>query len=195
MPLPVVTDGFYAAYRFTLDDAQSAEWTLAFTTAETDVTQMALDLISAWASELAGAISNQVNLVSVLVQPLDGTSAAHVEPAEEVGGFSGEPVPDNVAMVVTFRTALAGRSHRGRAYIPGVATAALDSNNYQWGASNTSAMSSDFDNWQSAIATSTSSMTHGVLSRTLGVITPVTSYQARRTLATQRRRVTGGVIF
>jgi len=133
--------------------------------------------------------------VSCAITPLDGTSATHVEPATVTGAFSGTLVPDQVAMVVTFRTALAGRSHRGRAYIPGLPTAALDSSGYLWSVTNTDGMTSDFGDWQSAMATSTSSMTHGVLSRSLGVITPVTSYQARRQIATQRRRLTGGVIF
>ena len=48
--------------------------------------------------------------------PLDGTTASTVITHALVGAQAGDAMPASVALVVTLRTALRGRSHRGRVY-------------------------------------------------------------------------------
>jgi hypothetical protein len=193
MPL-VIADTYACAYRFVLDSVQSAEWTFGVRTLSNDPEAIAANLEDSW-DELDGAISNQVALTSVAVTPLDGTSATTIIPSEKVGAFSGAPVTDSVAMVVTFRTGTAGRSHRGRAYIPGLATAALEDDSCTWKTSNVSGMKTDFEAWNAAILAASETLEHVVISRVLEDAFGVVGYTARAKIGTQRRRLTGGVIF
>jgi len=48
--------------------------------------------------------------------PLDGTSATTRNTHVIAGADGGDPLPASVALVVTLRTALRGRSHQGRVY-------------------------------------------------------------------------------
>ena len=195
MPLPIVTDGIYCAYRFVLNTAQSAEWTFALLSTESDMITLGDDLQSYWGDTIAPNIHESCVLSSVAMTPLDGSAATTVVPTEVAGGYSaGVASVDSLAMVVTFRTPLAGRSHRGRAYIPAVPNDAL-ANRYQWSTANAGAMNDAFNDWRVAMFSRSISCVHGVLSRALSSITPVTAYQARTAIATQRRRLTGGVIF
>jgi hypothetical protein len=47
----------------------------------------------------------------------------------DAGTASGEPMPGNVAIVITHRTGLAGRSYRGRSYICGLSELSVNANN------------------------------------------------------------------
>jgi hypothetical protein len=49
------------------------------------------------------------------------------------GGVSGEAAPNNVAPAVSFRTGMAGRSFRGRNYIPGISNSSVVGNNVDAG--------------------------------------------------------------
>lgn len=46
-------------------------------------------------------------------------------PAPRAGGINATPMPGNVSFCVTLQTGLAGRSQRGRIYMPGVTTATI----------------------------------------------------------------------
>lgn len=52
------------------------------------------------------------------------TSIAHV-----TGGITGEAMPNNVSMAVSFRTGSAGRSRRGRNFVPALSDSVVDGNN------------------------------------------------------------------
>jgi hypothetical protein len=56
------------------------------------------------------------NLTQFEYTPLDGTSATTVITHALAGLDANDPLPASVALVVTIRTAVRGRSHRGRVY-------------------------------------------------------------------------------
>jgi len=51
--------------------------------------------------------------------------------AGTIGGTAGEGAPNNVAACISFRTGLAGRSFRGRNYIPAVPNSQIDLNTFE----------------------------------------------------------------
>jgi hypothetical protein len=103
-------------------------------------------------------------------------------------------VPNNVSLVTTFQTDLRGRSYRGRAYLPGISTANIDS-------------PTEADPTFAATATTVyqyiptsipAGWTHVVISnqnggvvRTSAARTPVTGYRTEVRLDSQRRRLEG----
>jgi hypothetical protein len=193
MPLPVISDGYYCAYRFTLVNAQSAEVTFSVTAPSTTAADVADDIEAAWASSIKNAQSDSTMLVSTSVTPLDGTAAATITPVNITGTNTEDPVPDSIAAIVTLRTGLAGRSNRGRMYWPGMGVDMLSGDGYTLDSSFITGFQSAVDSWHSAM--SGTSETLGVLSRALSSFREVTSLEVRRTIGTQRRRLTGGVIF
>lgn len=113
------------------------------------------------------------------------------------GTLAGDLLPPQIAFCITLRTAQAGRSFRGRVYLPGYAEAANDAT----GTISTTANSVAFVTAiQSALVAS--SLNLGVLSRPApdaappraGFVTPVTSIVARDSVwDTQRRRAIPGI--
>lgn len=77
--------------------------------------------------QLSDAIVSRETYMIDLVSQYAGsrTFPAFTNPA---GVIVGEPVPNNVAFCVTHRTALRGKSFRGRTYIPGLSNAAVNTN-------------------------------------------------------------------
>lgn len=193
MPLPVITDGYYCAYQFVLDDAQSAETTFSVTAPSTTAADVAADIRDAWASSIKNAQVPETNLAKVSVTPLDGVSTATVLPVNVVGTNSNTALTDQIACVVTLRTGVAGRSNRGRMYWPGLGDDALSGDGYTFGTSFLAGFQSAVDDWHDAMTATGETL--GVLSRVLSSFREVTSLEARRPIATQRRRLTGGVIF
>lgn len=63
-----------------------------------------------------GSAPTTSNLIQFEYTPLDGTTAETVITHSDAGGDAGDPLPASVAIVITLRTALRGRSHRGRVY-------------------------------------------------------------------------------
>lgn len=120
-----------------------------------------------------------------LIQPITVDTA---------GGVANVSVPNNVALVTTFQTALRGRSYRGRAYTPGVHTGMLASSTEvgptaaalftsAYGAIN-GAIDAD---WQHIVI---SYQNNGVM-RTTAARTPVNGYRTEVRLDSQRRRLEG----
>lgn len=108
-------------------DGQVLENTLYFRrTTDYDVTaltQLADSAINWWDVNMQPAISTSMSLVRC-----DAT-ALHAQTGPKVSRTTGLPlagtipvnaVPNNVALVVSFRTALIGRAFRGRNYVPGI---------------------------------------------------------------------------
>jgi hypothetical protein len=60
--------------------------------------------------------SSAASVVQIRYLPLDGVSAFTVIAHAFNGANAGDPLPANVALVITLRTALRGRAHRGRCY-------------------------------------------------------------------------------
>lgn len=73
------------------------------------------------------ALSDQMDLPVWTMQNFDDPTRADISvPSTAHGGESHDPLPPNVAVLVSLRTVLAGRSNRGRAYWPGYTEASAD---------------------------------------------------------------------
>jgi len=115
------------------------------------------------------------------------------------GTAAGDPLPPQIALCVTLRTALAGRSFRGRSYIPGFTEAANGTTGTASAAASTAAI-----NFVNACATSlaSSGLALAVVSRPAPSATPpragfvnnVTAVLTRDLIwDTQRRRARPGI--
>lgn len=164
-----------------------------FSSAATGVAQ---EVANAWmvAGGLGANMGNVAIGNTVTVQPYDGSAAPTVvQPTgffNTAMGSASNPVPANVAFIITKRTALAGRAFRGRMYIPAVAQTGVQIGGTQWNSSFVTTM-------QAAANASWAKLTAGplissllVYSHKLNVATPVTSLIGRQYLGTQRRRTT-----
>lgn len=161
-----------------------------------DGSNLAAELISWWHTNIAPLVSaTLVILDEVTVYDLTSASGwVANDPDPHPGTGSAASVPNNVAMTVTFSTALRGRSYRGRNYVPGLPSGALV-NQLAWDTAITSAVEGAY----TALPTAMNSVGFGhvVLSRhadhaprTLGVATTVSGYRANAPIATMRRRLT-----
>lgn len=136
-------------------------------------------------------------LMSISAVPLDVPNAAGDEYATGlpwIGNNIGQGQPNNVAGVISLRTALRGRSFRGRVYQPGLAAQASNPNNVMtndigkiqafW----TSMLSLGPINGDAVALTIVSYWANKAL-RPQGIYTQVTSATVRTELGTQRRRM------
>lgn len=80
--------------------------------------------------------------------PLDGTSASTVTTSVATGQSGGDALPSGVAVVFTLRTALRGRSYRGRVYWGGYS----ESTNPVGAQPTSSTISGQVTNWNGMIA-------------------------------------------
>lgn len=74
-------------------------------------------------TELVDYISNSVYFISVTATSLESDMAPqYIDPFSPAlyGAVGGDCTPNQVALVVTHRTGLTGRSARGRTYVPGI---------------------------------------------------------------------------
>lgn len=65
----------------------------------------------------SGVAVNGAVLDNIKVTPLDGVSATTVSNVNQAGADAADPLPAGAALVLTHRTGLRGRNHRGRTYI------------------------------------------------------------------------------
>ena len=75
-----------------------------------------------WAADIMPHLTSQLTMREIVARDLTtATGSQAVDPswAGIAGGVEGTSVPSNVALAISFRTALSGRSFRGRNYISG----------------------------------------------------------------------------
>ena len=107
-----------------------------------------------------------------------------------IGTITGDPLPSQICGVVSWRTNLAGRSYRGRSYLPFPAEAdnnvdEIPSTDYM---TRLSTWASFTKSMNLVIDTHDVTMNLMVYSKTEGVFNYVTDYVGRRKWGTQRRR-------
>jgi hypothetical protein len=139
-----------------------------------------------------GLVAPSLYVQSVDITPLDGTSATSNHPtgggAKWTGAGSGDPIP-NMASLIKLTTALRGRSHRGRIYLPAVPEG--DQANGVLTSSLTATVATGFINWMTAMAAdATTPQALVVASYKLAVATTITNLTCEPAAATQRRRQT-----
>lgn len=157
-------------------------------------TDLAADIGNAFgAGSLDTYISDQVALTRVSVRDIRTANQPEFQAALNAGGLSAsEILPLQTAMCATLRTALAGRSFRGRYYQTGFTIAA----NTATGSIETLAAGAleEFLTNISSPTVQTNLWTLGVMSPTLGETNPVTAIEVRDVVwDTQRRRAYPGI--
>lgn len=164
----------------------------------TDICNTAMASWGDVAEGMHGLVGGQCSLQKVLARNLD--VEAGTEASSTVAAINGDAVAaaieNSLALVVTLRTGIAGRSFRGRNYIAGLASSQVDSSdpNRLTGAAaaQVAARWSDvlleIGTFAEADVVVASRIADG-LPRTLGVVTPVVSYSANTRLDNQRRRM------
>lgn len=138
---------------------------------------------------------NMLTWHNIHLRDLDSISGAVFDqPLAITGAITTTCVPSQVAMTVTFLTGVAGRSYRGRNYIPALPVVELN-NAQTWGPTIVGLMQGYYETFDVALAAVDAE--HVVLSRfnggaprVSGVATPVIGYRANVPVFTQRRRLT-----
>ena len=136
-----------------------------------------------------------IRLVGVLLDAADSLLYVSTTGLPFAGTASGPAAPNNVALCMSLRTGIRGRSFRGRNYIPGIPRDLITENTV--GAGSVTAYEDAYngliglggdDGWQQVIVSRFS----GGAPRTTGVTTPVTAaFVVDPTVDSQRRRLPG----
>ena len=185
-PLPIIPDTSRVAFNWKAGD-QTAENVMHFGTVISDPADLFATLDAAVVTNLWGAVSTSARVDSVTITRLDGvtpTAEFTTTGGQWEGGTSGDWSPA-AAAVVTFNTAVRGRSYRGRAYLPFLA----DPSNINGELHNTiqAIMQSAWDAFQSSLGVSAK---HVVASYKHSTAQIVNGYAVKTGVATQRRRQT-----
>lgn len=87
-----------------------------------DIQSLAVNLDAWFTTAFANMLSNQWSTVAVHLRDLttEAGLVADFSSTPTTGGVGAEPTPNNVAACISFRTGTAGRSYRGRNYIPAI---------------------------------------------------------------------------
>jgi len=154
-----------------------------------------ISTLETWFSAyMAPILSADITLNEVKVTDLTSSSGWTASDSPGIVGTAvGNPVANQVAMVVTLQTAKRGRSYRGRNYWPGLPLASLAST-ASWGPTAVSDMDAAYLNLITALATpgwviSILSRVQGKVHLTTGVATQVVSVRANAVLGTIRGRL------
>jgi len=167
--------------------------------------ELASEVKDWWVANYAGLVTFGTSLTEVVATDMSSDTGpqASVAGGGEVGLGSGAPFPGGTSFVVSFRTALRGRSFRGRNYIVGVPEASrslisgVDSDYVEACVNAYTALLDAISTagWTWVIASRFSGVdpdTHNPIPRVAGVTTPVTNVVCTdATLDSQRRRLPG----
>jgi hypothetical protein len=155
MPLPILADTYKLALFQSTPGPELintfyvfATGTIAQTVGDTAVAILSADPY--WRNEQATSLSYD----RIETTALDGVSLSTISTfAPGVnGGESAEPAPLNVAGIITWRTLLRGRRHRGRSYIPCLPVSLVEDNGQLWNPTLTSVMQGHVNDFLAAFA-------------------------------------------
>lgn len=159
---------------------------------------MANNAFTMWSTTFRLRQVSQLNLIAIKATHLAAQNSPAVEvpfSEDNAGAEAYPPMPGNVALCITMRTMLRGRSYRGRTYLPGITGNSFSGSNI------TGAVIADvitwFDSWEfldvegEPYANVVLSRYHDHVARVAGVATPVTGWSANPVVASQRRRLPG----
>lgn len=87
-----------------------------------DIQSLGTNLSDWFTAGFASHLSEDWSTVAIHIRALNNPASyvVDVSPTPTIGGASAAAEPNNVALCISFRTGLAGRSFRGRNYVPGV---------------------------------------------------------------------------
>lgn len=132
MPLPVITNTHRNSVEGLLSNGAHwaniihTRWTGGGVPTTAQRQAMVDTVASAWRTDLGGAntrilyrMKTTTSLTQIRSTPLDGVTATLVSPYNNAGVEATDALPPGTAFVLTLRTALRGRSYRGRVYLGG----------------------------------------------------------------------------
>lgn len=105
-----------------------------------------------------------------------------------VGTSAGNPLPNQCCVVASIRTELAGRSNRGRSYLPAPSASTISSTTAQLNNATCTAIADWFGGLLAAIGADADGATPVVASRLTGAVTTVTAVTVDSVIDTQRSR-------
>jgi len=160
-----------------------------------DITNAVASIKSWFTTYLKPHLGNSLSLVRVVARDMTVENGAVVESAVVpaiVGSLAEEPLSNNVALVVSFKTGLVGRSLRGRVYMPGLTENQLTGNDVTTGAA--TGLVTGWSNLNSFVgaqgfALQVASFRNNGAPRVSALLTPVTNYNVTTRVDTQRRRL------
>lgn len=168
---------------------------------DADVRELAETAATAWETNVAPVVSDELLLVLTRAQAIHTEEGAvfEFEPATTIAGaITGGSFPNNVTLTTKFASGFAGRSRRGRVYTPGIARASVATGAVNEVSSVTAGgFSSAWGTFASDIVDLVDrAIQHVVVSycsdgawRTNALVTPILSYSTNVTLDSQRRRL------
>lgn len=189
MALPVVTNGYLSTVNFTTSSGLRAACVFAWTAASGTPATLASAVLSDYQTAFRPRLATSTTIGPMLTYKLDGISAPISSNVTATGTYAtGAYLPPNCTTGVTLRTANRGGSYRGRMYLP------FPVDEFQsttppsiWTTAHLSAMVTAANTFM--VSMNTASRPWGVLSRKLGVITPITNIGVDARIDTQRRRL------
>ena len=156
------------------------------------------DLVQAFITDALPSYRAMVTSIALVVQySVYGiTNPLYVyeeSPTPVAGLVSGEALPLQTAPIITWRTGLAGRSRRGRTYLPPTGESQQNGGVLLTSFTNLMDDFADFATVLNPLAVNPLIATWqlGVWSATYGYFNPVKSHISRSTIVTQRRRRAG----
>jgi len=186
MPLPIITNIYRVALIWTGPSGQHAVNVMHFSRASSSASAVASAIDASVTSAMWTDIQNGWSVNQLQVTPLDGSSATFllaVTGAKWTGTTAGDFVP-GASAIVSLRTGLRGRSHRGRIFRPGIAEASMSN-----GQLTTGSVATTQTAWNTFLTTvTTAGATPVVASYLHQTADSVTSYLCELVLGTQRRR-------
>lgn len=163
----------------------------------TELADIAAAAEDAWETNVSPAVSETVTLNRTVVTDLTTDSSGQVTDVGGISGANANPqMPDNVTLAISFRTALRGRSFRGRIFHVGMPRTDVVGDSV--GDSNAALFAALYQDTIDTIEAAVSGLQHVVVSlchdgawRTVGVTTPVIAITVDPTLDTQKNRLLG----
>jgi hypothetical protein len=194
MPLPTIADTWRVTVNWTIGSIPCCNVMHFLDQGSSDPEDVADWVGDAWCDtgSFRDIQTNKVNYDSIDVISLDapfGLTFNFPWPNANVTGLQNEtPVASNVAFINTVRTALGGRSHRGRIYVGGLSNESLKTESTEWDLNDSVLDSAGETFRESVITKSSTNLSLAVASYTLETATVATSVQGRSYLGTMRRR-------
>lgn len=192
----IIPAGFAVVAYATLTEGDSEEmlWTCGLaTTTSGAVANVLDDLQTTWGEHIQPLTSEVVTLSRILLKyGPNSTGPAFEQPVGVAGTEGGSLPPPNCAVLVQKHTASGGRSHRGRAYLPGISSisAGLDSaGNIDFTRSD--AVTTAMEGWRTDMTAGDASngATPVLLHSASSDADEIVSFVCTPKLATQRRRL------
>ena len=183
MTLPIITDVFRVAFNYT-GTAGHATNVMHFRNSTDSPATIAADIDAKVTSTMWSFMPNTSKLDSVDITPLDGVTPTYtLTGINQLGNTDGQPVPA-VCAVLSLRTAVRGRSSRGRLYLPWVSENVMNAGVLDGTVQGVYAAA--WDTFFESMITSGSQIV--VASYKLASAEDVINIIANPTVATQRRR-------